>query len=363
MKLLQITEAYGAGVRNAVNQLAFGMARRGHDVTLAVAPRAETSPGWESLIPREISVRAIPLTRELSLRRDWEGFRYLRKLLREVCPDVIHAHSSKAGFLVRAVAKAEGLSHRVVYSPHAFAHLGTQSRLRSAVYYGLERTASALFGGTVAACSKDEAIEAKRLATNCVVINNAVNVQAIDVLKQSTLRLSDKRLRVFSVGRICAAKRPDLFTQVAAELARRGIDCSFTWIGSGDPFPPSVHARSIGWLDWADVVRRLATECDVYLQTSAFEGLSLAVLEAQALGLPAVVTDVPGNRSAVVHKITGFVSPSNVNSLADSLQHLAVRPKLREEMGLAARARIEDNFTEKRLLDDFEDLYKKISAL
>jgi glycosyltransferase involved in cell wall biosynthesis len=106
----------------------------------------------------------------------------------------------------------------------------------------------------------------------------------------------------------------------------------------------------------------LAAECDVYLQTSVFEGLSLAVLEAQALGLPAVVTDVPGNRSAVSHQATGFVSFPDIKSLADSLELLAKDMALRDRMGSAARTRIEQKFTEQRLLDDFEKLYKNISS-
>jgi glycosyltransferase involved in cell wall biosynthesis len=77
------------------------------------------------------------------------------------------------------------------------------------------------------------------------------------------------------------------------------------------------------------------SELDIYVQTSRWEGMPVALIEAQVAGIPAVVTDVVGNRDVVVHGVTGFVGSDE--EIPGYLEQLRGDRKLREEMGAAAR--------------------------
>ena len=98
---------------------------------------------------------------------------------------------------------------------------------------------------------------------------------------------------------------------------------------------------------------------DIYLQTSTYEGLPVAVLEAQALGLPAVVTNAVGNRSSIVDGVTGFISSTDsVSECVEKLRRLIEQPKLRTTMGTSARERIETEFNVPLMLARYVSNYR-----
>lgn len=91
------------------------------------------------------------------------------------------------------------------------------------------------------------------------------------------------------------------------------------------------------------------------------EGISNALLEAQAYGLPAVVSDIPGNREVVVDGKTGMIVPVNdYAALADAILRLCRAPELRGEMGRAAREHIQKEFAAGVVVDKICALYDKI---
>ncbi|WP_187628600.1 glycosyltransferase [Paraburkholderia sp. UCT31] len=357
MKILQVTESYGAGVMNSVNQLAEGLRDRGHRVVLAVNPRAEAPKNWRELVPAGVPVHTLVLRRSLNPLRDSAGMLQLASLFVKEKPDVIHLHSSKAGFAGRVAARLTGYGARTFYSPRAFAHLTEGAGIKAQLYRHLE-VAGARFGGVVVACSQDEYEEAQRLGVRATLINNAIDISGLSRFTAGVAKAASPLVRIVTAGRITEAKRPGLFVAVADELARRKLPFSMTWIGAGDPLPATPNATSTGWKTRAEVVQTLQSSADLYVQTSAYEGMPLAVLEAQALGLPAVVTDVIGNRSAVAHGKTGFVVASNVQAVADALQMLIERKVLYREMAVAARIRAEAEFDTPLMLSRYEALYR-----
>ncbi|MGQ0832871.1 MAG: glycosyltransferase, partial [Microthrixaceae bacterium] len=99
-------------------------------------------------------------------------------------------------------------------------------------------------------------------------------------------------------------------------------------------------------IDW------LYTGMDVFVLASHREGVPRAAMEAAAMGVPIVATDVRGCRQVVEHGVTGLLVPVRApQALAAAVRHLVVDPTLRAEMGRAARARALRLFDQQRCID------------
>jgi glycosyltransferase involved in cell wall biosynthesis len=100
---------------------------------------------------------------------------------------------------------------------------------------------------------------------------------------------------------------------------------------------------------------------DVYVSSSLWEGLPIAVLEAMAFGIPVVTTDVIGNREAVSHNASGLLVPTqNPLDLGQAILSLIGNPELKKSMKEAGRKRVESLFAPERFISAHEDFYREI---
>lgn len=95
----------------------------------------------------------------------------------------------------------------------------------------------------------------------------------------------------------------------------------------------------------------------------AEEALGGSVIEAHAVGLPVITTNVGGLTEAMLPKQSGLVvPPRNVDALRDVMQDMMERPKDWEAMGIAGRAHIKENFSADGYLDRLEEVYARAWA-
>jgi glycosyltransferase involved in cell wall biosynthesis len=116
----------------------------------------------------------------------------------------------------------------------------------------------------------------------------------------------------------------------------------------------------VRFLGHRDDARRWLAGCDVYVNSSISEGVSLTILEAMAAGLPIVATGVGGTPEVVDATCARLVSPRDANALAAALLDLARQPAARDQMGRAARTRVEALFTLERMVDEYRDVYYRV---
>ncbi len=350
--ILHITEALGTGVVHSISQLATIQANNGFDIVLVHSCRPETPPPdqLDRLFPPPIRRIQIPMVTPVSPLKDARDVIALAKLFRQMRPDAIHLHSSKAGVLGRIAAFFTGYGGRTFYSPRGFAFLREDvSAIRRFSYLVFERIA-ALLRGTLVACSGSE----KRLARDrvghprVVLVENSAEVEHIKEAQGS----SGSRVRVVTSGRLCYQKAPWRFRDLASRLSDLAAD--FKWIGGGElenvlsvPDDHTVSLASTGWVSRADVLTELSRS-DIFVMTSLWEGMPLSLIEAQAAGLPAVVPDVVGCRDIVRHGETGFVCKSD-DELALRLRQLIEDRELRQLMGRAARTMAKERFSVERM--------------
>jgi glycosyltransferase involved in cell wall biosynthesis len=357
MKILHITESLGAGVGHFLLLATRGQVTAGHEVVLAHSIRSDTIvdqiDAQFSFLTKRI---VLPMVTPVSFVQDALAVVHLMQRIRQEQPDVIHLHSSKAGVLGRVAACLVGSRASVFYSPHGFAFLRQDvSKLKQALFLVFEQMAARL-GGTLVACSRSEAALAidKVHHPSVQLVENATDFNEVQISTGSP----DNTVNVLNAGRACYQKAPWRFKAVAQACA--DLPTRFVWLGEGDlahqlQFERTLNLRLTGWLTRSKVAQYLA-QADVFLMPSLWEGMPLALIEAQAAGVPAVVSNVEGCRDVVQDGVTGFVCDTDEDLCARTRQ-LIDDASLRKRMGDNAARIARARFSVARMSEELLQLY------
>lgn len=296
MKIVHVMECFAGGTFNFLVDLTSELQNEEH-IVIYGTNRENTPKNFNEMFAKNVVF--IPwknAQREMNPLEDlkalWELYRILKNIENI---DVIHLHSSKAGFLGRIVSCLLGKANKTIYTPHAisFLRLDVSSKKRK-IFILMEKFAS-FFGGKIVACSKSEkeAIEEQGIK-NVTFINNGIKPLQIE----KKVNTSDK-VTIISVGRLSIQKNPKLFNEIAVEF-KDNPNIQFVWCGDGELKSEltSPNIKCTGWIERKELENYLAN-ADIYLSTSLWEGLPLSVLEAMSIGLPVVLSDCVGNRDLV----------------------------------------------------------------
>ena len=171
-------------------------------------------------------------------------------------------------------------------------------------------------------------------------------------VRRKVFGVTEGDFAVGMVGRLCCQKDPLCFVEAADNLLAKGVRAKFFLIGDGelraaveDEICRRGRAGEIVILGWRRDVARLLGALDLFVLASRWEGLSLAILEALACGVPVVASDVPGNKELIVEGVTGLLSPSRASAgFATQMEKLLTHHGLRREYGKAGRRIIEQSY-------------------
>lgn len=220
---------------------------------------------------------------------------------------VVHCHSTVAGVVVRSVAVITGRRAQVIYSPHGYAFLDPSRswRFRWTVR-ALERLLSRGCAMTITVSASESSVAAELKAAGVRIIPNGVDLQALEPLDDQRV---ERRPMVVAAGRWALQKRPWIFADIATAVVNH-YDADFIWLGADpdpdDPWLSRAPVRTVAWVPREKLLGHLA-EAAMFVMPSGFEGMPMALIEAQALGVPAVVMDVPGCTDVVIDQVTGIV--------------------------------------------------------
>jgi glycosyltransferase involved in cell wall biosynthesis len=358
MHILHIVESFGGGVLDFIKILSTNI-EGSHTIVYSI--REETPENFKELFPPGVKfIHWKSASREIHFIRDVKGLIELIKILKnlEKSIDVIHLHSSKAGFIGRLAARILGLNRKVIYTTHGISFLRQDvSYLKKNVFILLEKLAYR-FGGIVVACSKSEAEFIQLHGIPAIYIYNGIKCSRINHRQVK----KDNKIRIVTVGRITYQKNPYLFRKIASKfLEERNIE--FIWIGDGE-LKSILNLPNIsitGWISQKEVLNILLN-ADIYLSTSLWEGLPLSVLQAMCAKLPLILHRSVGNIDLVEDNYNGY-SFKKVEEAVDKIKELIKNPKQRKIWGANSYRLVINKFNLKNMIEEYRKLYTHISDL
>jgi glycosyltransferase involved in cell wall biosynthesis len=372
MRVLEVFEAADGGVPEHVRQLTMGLSERGHEITVAGPAHATQRPGLTAAA-REY----VPLDLVGSLvapRSDARALAGLISLLRRGRFDLVHAHGLKPSLLARLVAPFFGAP--VVYTPNGFVyrfqHLRPRrsSRARTALVLGAERLLRPRLAALIAVSREERtaAIEdGVAPADRAFLVENGVAPE-LDAAPDPTLVEFRGEGPLFGlVAGLRDQKGLPTLLDALELLAAQDRPVRFAIVGNG-PFEPMVRARAAApqlaattlALPFAGRVEPYLAALDAFVLPSYWEGMPIALLEAAAMGLPAVASAVNGTVEVVEEGETGLLVPSHDSvALAEAIARLGADADLRARMGKAAREQGAGRFAARRMVDQTEAVYRQ----
>jgi glycosyltransferase involved in cell wall biosynthesis len=317
------------------------------------------------------STRSVDVARDV--RASWE----LRDILRREHVDVLHTHNPKPGLYGRVVGRVARVPI-VVNTVHGLYATEDDPIAKRTAVYALEAIASRFADAELVQNPEDFAlIQRLHLAPHARLLGNGVDLQRFDPSRfsvaqrratRTALGADDSTVVMGAVGRLVGEKGyPELFDA----MTRLPDHYLLVVAGGEDPEKPDAlspvvleraRARGVRLLGARDDVDALYAAMDVFVLASHREGFPRAAMEAAAMGLPIVATDIRGCRQVVDDGVTGvLVAVDDATALADALRALGDDPARRARLGAAARARAVDQFDERRVVEIVFATYREVA--
>jgi glycosyltransferase involved in cell wall biosynthesis len=312
-------------------------------------------------------VDLVPIPGLRAGHRDYLTFLKLRRLIRSRRIEVIHTHDIH-GMIDGAVCRLTTPGLRFVHTFH-YGNYPVRRIRHKVIEYTLSRVADAL---VAVSHSQAKALSSLyRIPENRIrVIWNGVEEPAFGAQPLKFQWEAPVGTPVIaSISTLIPQKGLEYLLEAAALLRRSGERFVLLIAGDG-PLRQSLiarsealglngHVRFLGWVPQAS--SRVFPHCDIFVQSSLWEAMSIVMLEAMASAKPIVATAVGENPLVMLHGQTGLmVPPADPAALADALRSLLHDAEYRKRMGAAARARYEQLFTVQHMIAAHEQLYREL---
>jgi glycosyltransferase involved in cell wall biosynthesis len=351
--------------------------RRGFEVTMV------GSEPPDRFVAEGIPYHRYSLSRAPNPVADWRTFRELRALFRQHRPSVVHAFDTKPAMLASFAARTAGVPVRVrtlTGMAYVFSSRSPLALALRPIYHVMQAAASRVASMTVFQNRDDEAyFHRHRLArpeASGLVPGSGIDVELLRRQRPSAAELAELRSDlgvengpvVTMVSRLVRTKGVREFCAAARAVRRERPDCTFLLVGplSSEGWQ-AVSRREVEdnpdvrWLGPRPDVPGLLAISDIFaLPTFYREGIPRALLEAAAMGLPLVSTDMPGCRDVVRDGWNGIlVPPRNVAALTRALLTLLESDaELLHQMGENSRTYVDERFTLALVADAYADIYR-----
>jgi len=363
-----------------------GQARLGHEVHLAFGPiygpegsLLDRVEKFRSPDGRRITTHVVPhLVREINPWAEWRCYRELRRLIRDLRPDVVHTHSSKAGIIGRAAAWRSRPRPGIVHTIHGPPFHRYQRKVLYKLYVGSERYAAKRCHRIV---SVADAMTAQYLAQGIGRAEQYSTVfsgmetdryltaapgQSRDDMR-ARLKLAPADIVIGTVARLAELKGHDDLLDALGDDLKSHPNWKLLWVGDGwwrDRLLGRVHGLGLTsqvittGLVPSEEVPGFIRAMDILVHPSYREGLPRTVPQALLCGVVPVAYDVDGTGEVCRNNLTGLlVEPGDRAGLRAAVRRLADNPGERAAMAARGRDECRERFSVQRMIDELEKVY------
>lgn len=296
----------------------------------------------------------------------------LYRKVKKIKPDIVHVHSAKAGILGRLVTFFLGI--KTFYTPHAFSYLSASSNIKRKVFLSFERLSRLFFTKVkIIACSpseKNRAIQEVGFSPNKVLLfNNSIPEISIKD-SNSNSYIKTKKRYICTIGRPSFQKNLAVMIHVLTEMHSRGFKEHLIILGVGQ-YAPDIevikalikenklenYVTLVPWIS-RDEALSIVNNAEIYISTARYEGLPLSVIEAMALGIPVVASNVDGNKDLITEGVHGFLIDNfNITEFADRIIKLLTDKEMSILFSKNLINEYKKNYTSSKNIGKLEKIY------
>lgn len=348
--LLVSTNADYSGAPLHVLDLGLALASRGNEVAFVFGSDGPVEKELDSLGFRTTIIKRMRSI--FSPIQDISAYLQLVVSVKEHKPDLLHAHSSKAGMLARLVGYA--LKIPVVFTVHGWGFGPGRGLIQNFLVMAVERVLIPKTNRYIAVSDYDRQQGLTLLGLSPEKI--------VTVHNRGRFAVSPSELRPLAANVIMVARNSNQkdYSTFANALANAEFDRAL-FVGEGtneaafmSDVTKASHTASakVQFVGKTDAVSQLLEESSIFVLSTRYEGLPLSIIEAMSKGLPIIATDVGGVSELVQHGNNGFLfEVGDVSALTKFISLLSTDAVLRRKMGNASQRIYEEKFAGNTMLD------------
>ena len=369
IRVLHVAEAAG-GVERYLQTL-FKYSDKEQIENILVCSQNYDYKKMKSLADRVIVLK---MAHQINHSSDIKVEKALRRIIKQLKPDIVYAHSSKAGALAR-IADLE-LKNKVIYNPHGWAFNMQQSAKKKEMYKWVEKI-SAHFCDKIVCISDAEKESALRekicKPSKLQVIYNGIDLEEIKNTiskKRAELNIPEDAFVVGMVGRLSKQKAPDVFVKAAKLIKDKIPNAYFLMVGDGelrDQVEEMIHKFNLdssflitGWVDNPTAYMKVM---NVGCLLSRWEGFGLVLPEYMACGVPIVATDVDAIPNIIKNGKNGILVDKDDYILTSNvIIKLFNDEQFRYDLIKLEKAVVKQKYSVKRVIKENIIMYNRLMA-
>ncbi|ASX21140.1 glycosyltransferase [Lactiplantibacillus plantarum] len=351
IRVLEVCESYGGGVKKHVDYLHKYLDRDEYRSFFLVSGARNNADVPDAYIRNDsLSKYKNPIMILKSLIT-------IARLVNKYNIQVIHAHSTIAAVLVYLFSVLTTKRLILVYTPHAYLSEKNLSPLKKKILIVIERMYIQKYNYVinVSQQEKEHAVQCRLSSVEKqLVIKNGI-------LSETVPRVRCQVKHVINIARCDEQKNPFEFIRIANKLEKID-DLSFTFVGDGEllndcrEYVKRLGLTNINFVGFSKNVVDWLQNADLFLSTSLYEGLPFSVIEAEAAGLPVLLTDVVGHNE--LYRNNGFLYKLNdVASAAEWINSVRMHTELIKEYSQNSVKVYQENYTLNKMIREIENVY------
>lgn len=305
---------------------------------------------------------------------DLKTIKSVRNLVKKYNPDIVYAHSSKAGAVAR-VADI-GIKNYCIYNPHGWAFNMKCSAKKKAMYTAIEKMAAPFCDKIICIsdAEKQSALEKKICREEKLqVIFNGVDIAAYEngvhgAVERKDLNIPEDAFVVGMVGRMCLQKAPDVFVKMAKQVKEKVSDAHFIIVGNGNQeaeirkyAEDNDLSDSLHITGWVDNPLSYVELFDVACLLSRWEGFGLVLPEYMMVGKPIVASQVDAIPNIIRDGENGLlVEVDDAVGASDAVLRIYQEDALRNRLVKQGMKDVRRKFNARRVSEEHERLFERV---